>query len=87
MPRIRDFIETGPRGKYVHEAAAIREQGGASVYAVALCGATFGEDEEENWVRGFGADDRTTCPWCRLIAEHTRPAAPIVPLDLEAVRS
>ena len=85
MPRIRDFIETGPRGRTVHEAATIREQHGASVYAVALCGATFGE--EQSWVRGFGSDDRTTCPMCRLIAEHTRPAAPIVPLDLEAVAS
>lgn len=72
MPRIRDFIETGPRGSFVHEAAQIRQRRGLSVHAVAVCGETFGELDD--WVRGFGADDRVTCPRCRELAAGTEPA-------------
>lgn len=71
--QLRDFIETGPEPTdIVHESAQIRQLKGWSVYAVALCGQTFGD--EESWVRGFGYDDRVTCPRCRDLAGGTQRA-------------
>lgn len=74
MLAVRDFIETGPRGEIVHEAAQVRQRRGLSVHAVSLCGQAFGESDD--WVRGFGTDDRVTCPHCRQITNDTQPATP-----------
>ena len=56
----------------IHEAATIRSWEGESVYAVALCGDTF--DSTSDWVRGYGSDERVTCPHCRRLG-HMGAAA------------
>ena len=75
MIETRDY--TRPEGErlVLHEAAFIDVLKSMSVYAVALCGAEFRQDD--GWVSSFSDPPSVTCPECRRRGER-RTRVPII---------